>query len=162
MRDLTLKELLSLLATFSFGGRFLNKTPFYSPDQMRDWQWQRLQELVRHAYTNVPFYHDLYSAAGFEAADLRNWDDFHRLPIVTKDQVIANYPDRIVAKGLSLDQLVISRSSGSSGKVLDIAYDSRAMVLYTLAAVTFSIENVSVCSKTKSGKRNPIISRVAK
>jgi phenylacetate-CoA ligase len=37
--------------------------------------------------------------------------------------------------GFDLDRLVVSRSSGSSGKVLDICYDSEAMVVYSLAAL---------------------------
>jgi phenylacetate-CoA ligase len=135
MRNLKLGELFSLLGASVFGGRFLKATPFYSRDQMRDWQCERLKRLVRHAYENVPFYHDLYRGVSFHPDDLHSWDDFHRLPSVTKEQVIANFPDRMLAKGYKLDDLVVSRSSGSSGKVLDIAYDSRAMVLYTLAGL---------------------------
>jgi hypothetical protein len=135
MRNLNLGELFSLLGAFTFGGRFLNKTPHLSRDEMRDWQWQRIRKLVTHAYTNVPFYRELYQAAAFHPGDLRSWDDFHRLPTVSKDQVIAHFPDRMLASGYKLDDLVVSRSSGSSGKVLDIAYDSRAMVIYTLAGL---------------------------
>ena len=135
MRNLNLPELSSLLGAFAFGGRFLKKTPYFSRDQMQEWQWQRIQNLVNHAYVNVPFYRELYQTVSFHPDDLRSWDDFHRLPIVTKDQVIANYPDRMLAKGYKLEDLVVSRSSGSSGKVLDIAYDSRAMVIYTLAGL---------------------------
>ncbi len=135
MRNLNLRELSSLLGAFAFGGRLLKKTPHLSRDEMRTWQWERLQRLVRHAFDNVAFYRELYQAASFHPNDLRTWDDFHRLPMVTKDQVIAHYPDRMLAKGYKLDDLVVSRSSGSSGKVLDIAYDSRAMVIYTLAGL---------------------------
>ena len=135
MRNLSLSELLTLLGAFAFGGRFLKVTPHYSREKLRDWQWKRLVRLVRHAYENVPFYHDLYRGVSFQPDDLRTWGDFHHLPTVSKDQVIANFPDRMLAKGYKLDDLVVSRSSGSSGKVLDIAYDSRAMVLYTLAGL---------------------------
>jgi len=135
MRNLHLGELFSLLGAFSFGGRFLKATPHYSQEQMRDWQWERIVRLVRHAYDNVPFYHDLYRGVSFQPEDLRTWDDFYRLPTVSKDQVITNFPNRMIAKGFQLDNLVVSRSSGSSGKVLDIAYDSRAIVLYTLAGL---------------------------
>ena len=90
MRNLNLPELSSLLGAFAFGGRFLKKTPYFSRDQMQEWQWQRIQNLVNHAYVNVPFYRELYQTVSFHPDDLRSWDDFHRLPIVTKDQVIAN------------------------------------------------------------------------
>lgn len=135
MRDLSFLELCSLLNAFLFGGRFLKATPRYSPERMRAWQWNRLRKLVRHAYDHVPFYHDLYQAASFHPDDLRGWDDFHHLPTVTKDQVIAHFPGQMLARGHALEDLVVSRSSGSSGKVLDIAYDSRAMVVYLLAGL---------------------------
>jgi phenylacetate-CoA ligase len=135
MRNLHLGELFSLLGAFAFGGRFLNKTPHLSRDEMRAWQWHHLQKLVHHAYTNVPFYRELYRQASFQPGDLKSWDDFHRLPTVSKDEVIAHFPDRMLARGYQLDDLVVSRSSGSSGKVLDIAYDGRAMVIYTLAGL---------------------------
>jgi hypothetical protein len=49
--------------------------------------------------------------------------------------VIGNFPERILANRYKLDELVVSRSSGSSGKVLDIAYDDRAMIVYVLAGL---------------------------
>jgi phenylacetate-coenzyme A ligase PaaK-like adenylate-forming protein len=79
--------------------------------------------------------HGAYRSASFHPNDLRSWEDFHRIPLVTKDQVIANFPERILAKDFKLDELVVSRSSGSSGKVLDIAYDDRAMIIYMLAGL---------------------------
>jgi len=135
MRNLNLSELLSLLGAFAFGGRVLKAAPHYSRDHMSDWQWERLTRLVRHAYDHVPFYGDLYRGASFHPGELRTWDDFQHLPTVTKEQVIANFPDRMLARGYKLHNLVVSRSSGSSGKVLDIAYDGSAMVVYTLAGL---------------------------
>ena len=135
MRSLNAIELFGVLRNFAVGGRFLRATPHYSRDRMRDWQWQRIKRLVAHAYDNVDFYREHYRKAGFAPGDLKSWDDFHRLPSVSKDQVIAAFPDRIIARGYRLDDLVVSRSSGSSGKPLDISYDSRAMTIYTLAGL---------------------------
>jgi phenylacetate-CoA ligase len=53
--------------------------------------------------------------------------------VLSKDEVIANYPECLLEEGRRPEDLIVSRSSGSSGKVLDIAYDSRAMVTYILA-----------------------------
>jgi phenylacetate-CoA ligase len=135
MRNLTFAERLSLLRSFVFDRRLLKETPYYSRDRMLAWQWERICKLVRHAYENVPFYAKYYRSASFHPNDLRSLEDFHRMPSVTKDQVIANFPERILATGVKLDQSVVSRSSGSSGKVLDIAYDDRAMITYMLAGL---------------------------
>ena len=135
MRNLKLRELVDLLRAFATGGRFLATTPHLSSERTREWQWQKLVTLVRHAYDKVPFYRDLYTNAGFQPGDLKDWSDFHRLPTVSKEQVIANYPDRIIAKGFDPESLIVSRSSGSSGKPLDIAYDATAMTTYMLAGL---------------------------
>lgn len=135
MRSLSTAELAGILRSFFVAGRFLRRTPHFSRDEMLHWQWQKITRLVQHAHANVPFYRDLYAEAGFAPGDLRGWEDFHRLPTVTKQQVVAAYPDRIIAKGHDIDDLVISRSSGSSGTPMDIAYDAEAMSIYTLAGL---------------------------
>jgi len=135
MRNLSFTELLGVVARLFTQGRFLKRTPFWSPDQMRAWQFERIQKLVAHAYTTIPFYGELYRTAGFQPGDLKGWSDFEKLPCVTKDQVIANYPQRMLKAGFNLDDLIVSRSSGSSGKVLDICYDSDAMMTYVLAGM---------------------------
>ncbi len=135
MRNLNLKELTQLLKEFAVGGRFLKQAPHRSAEQMRDWQLKKIQALVAHVWAEVPFYRHHYQAAGFEPGDLKNWEAFAQLPLVTKDDVIENYPDQILRKGSRPDDLIVSRSSGSSGKVLDICYDSEAMVIYSLAGL---------------------------
>ncbi len=115
------------------GDRFLKKAPSWSRDELLAWQWRRVQRLVTHAWKEVPFYRERYAEAGFSPGDLKSWDDFGRLPVVTKADVIANYPHAILRRGETPERLIVSRSSGSSGQVLDICYDSRAMVTYLLA-----------------------------
>ncbi len=135
MRNLRLGELASVVAGSVTDWRFLGRTPRWSRDQMQHWQLERIRALVRHAFDRVPFYRELYRATSFEPPDLKDWDDFRKLPVVTKDQIIANYPDKMLTTGSDLNELIVSRSSGSSGKVLDIAYDRKAMVTYILAGL---------------------------
>ncbi len=46
-----------------------------------------------------------------------------------------DFPDRILARGESVERLIVSRSSGSTGKALDVAYDARATALFILAGL---------------------------
>ncbi|WFB34679.1 hypothetical protein P3T73_10960 [Kiritimatiellota bacterium B12222] len=135
MRTLTLNERVTLLKSFVNGGRFLKQSPYWAPERMRDWQFARIQKLVTHAMKEIPFYRAHYGAASFELGDLKSWDDFHRLPLVTKDDVIQHFPEGMLKKGANLDDLIVSRSSGSSGKVLDVCYDSQAMITFMLAGL---------------------------
>lgn len=135
MRRLTSRELFGLAAAFGRTYRLLSRMPHESPERLRDWQLPRLRQLVDHAVLRVPFYRDLYRTAGYRPGDLRTWNDFEGLPLVRKDQVIANYPDRMLAEGTDREALFVSRSSGSTGRVLDIAYDNRAISTFVLAAL---------------------------
>ena len=135
MRNMTIRELTDLLKSLLIGNRAMKMAPFKSVEQMREWQFSRIRELVTDAYQNVPFYNRLYRSVSFEPGDLKGWDDFQRLPLVSKEQIIENYPHNMLRNGSIIEDLIVSRSSGSSGKVLDIAYDGGAFTTYILAGL---------------------------
>lgn len=88
----------------------------------------RLGKLVDHAFTTVPFYRALYGSIGFKAGDVRSLEDFGHLPKVTRVQLLgADVNDRI--SHLFKDKrLYVSRTSGSSGATLDVAYTDEQYV----------------------------------
>ena len=134
MRNLNTRERIKFLGHVIPLYAQFQRRPFRPLQEIRAWQFQRLQQLVTHAYQHVPLYRELYCEAGFVPSDLRGWADFEYVPCIDKDQVIANFPDRLIADGVQRDALVLSRSSGSTGKVLDVAYDIPALAAFALAA----------------------------
>lgn len=108
------------------------QAPFQSLEQVRAEQFRRVSQLVDMAVRGVPVYRDKYRAVGFEAGDLHSWADFEQLPTITKDELIAAFPDRCVSKRWALDDLFSTRSSGSSGKTLLIKVDLAAITKDTL------------------------------
>jgi phenylacetate-CoA ligase len=135
MRSFRLKERGHLLRMLALGGNALRKSPRLSREEMANRQLARIQELVTHAYETVPLYRELYGEVGFEPGDLKSWEDFHKLPLVSKDQLISGYPDRAISRRFRDVGLIVSRSSGSSGRVLDIAYPAETFVTYALATL---------------------------
>jgi len=135
MRAMTRRERLSLLRELVTGRRALCRAPWLSPEEMRQWQFQRVRELVDHAYHTVPLYAELYRRAGFRPGELRSWEDFRALPLVSKDDLIEAYPDAAISRTFDLKDLIVSRSSGSSGKVLDLAYPASTLIRYALATL---------------------------
>ncbi len=135
MRAMTFGEKALLLKELALGARAMRRAPYLSVDEMRSRQLERLREVVAHAYQTVPFYRELYHSVGFEPGDLRDEAAFQKLPTVSKDQVIESFPARILSSKYDLENLIVSRSSGSSGKVLDVAYDARTMIAYVLATI---------------------------
>ncbi|MGY3133949.1 phenylacetate-CoA ligase [Bradyrhizobium sp. USDA 4501] len=90
-----------------------------SIEAIRDWQFRRIQQIVAHAYETVPLYREKYRAVGFAPADLRGWADFERLPFLTKDDLIAGWPDNSVSSLHNVE--FMTTSSGSSGRFVYLA-----------------------------------------
>ena len=55
-----------------------------SPEDRRQWVFEKTRKLVVHAERSVPFYKALYAERGFSSSELKVFDDLQRIPIVTK------------------------------------------------------------------------------
>ena len=47
-------------------------------------QLKRLQAVLERVYAHVPFYRDVFTAAGITPGDVKSLDDLERLPFTTK------------------------------------------------------------------------------
>lgn len=56
-------------------------------EEIRNLQFEKLGELIRHAYNYVPYYRDTFKQIGLSPQDIRTWEDFRKLPILTKSEV---------------------------------------------------------------------------
>ena len=54
-------------------------------------QAEQLEALIKHAYTNIPYYHDLFRRLNLRPEDIRSQQDLQKLPVLTK-QIIKNQP----------------------------------------------------------------------
>lgn len=135
MRQMTPGELKHMIRLLLTGRKFLSKTPYASLDETKSWQFERLKLVVESAYEAVPFYRRLYRSVGFEPGDLSTWSDFEQLPFVSKDDVITAYPDDFVSTRFNFDDLIVSGSSGSGGKPMDVAYPPQTFLMYALATL---------------------------
>jgi len=69
---------------------------YLSRDALRGIQFKKLKGLLDHAYNTVPFYKNSFKQAGVSPEDIRTWDDFKNVPILTKDQ-IRDDPDQFLS-----------------------------------------------------------------
>ena len=53
----------------------LERSQWASPESIRQRQWEKLRQLVRHAYQHVPYYRSVYDAAGFRPEQLETVED---------------------------------------------------------------------------------------
>jgi phenylacetate-CoA ligase len=92
-----------------------------SRDELEALQLVRLQETVRHAYSNVPHYRTKLGAAGVHPDDIRSLDDITKLPFTTKDDLRQNYPFGMFAVP-SEEIARIHASSGTTGLPTVVGY----------------------------------------
>jgi phenylacetate-CoA ligase len=96
----------------------LEQSQWWSRGEIDNYQNERLRRLVRHAFDNVPYYHDLFASLRLRPEDIRTKEDLPKLPLLTKEIVRASFPLRLVAASVpSCDRISIS-SSGSTGEPL--------------------------------------------
>jgi phenylacetate-CoA ligase len=89
-------------------------------EQVGDWQWAKVRELLEHAQRAVPYYQHLFADLGIQAGDIRSWDDFSHLPILTKEDIQGNL-GRLLTRGA---QAVANQTGGSTGQPLHFYQDA--------------------------------------
>ncbi len=89
--------------------------------ELRKLQGQRLQDLVRRAYENVPFYRAKFEAKGVKPGDIRGIEDIAKLPFTLKPEFREQYPFGMFA--VPQKEIVrIHASSGTTGKPTVVGY----------------------------------------
>ena len=93
--------------------------PYNTYNDIQKWQLKRISEIVDYAYENIPLYHKKYSKIGYQKGMIKTWEDFEKLPIIYKEELIEGFPNEI-AKNIE-DFNLSTRSSGTSGKFLTLS-----------------------------------------
>lgn len=88
-------------------------------DQIRKYQEKEFRKIVRYSF-NVPLYNKKYKKNNVYPIDIKNLDDIKKLPIITKEDLRTNFPDKIIPKNFDKDNNYLISSSGSTGKPLFI------------------------------------------
>jgi phenylacetate-CoA ligase len=104
----------------------VNALHAYTIDELREYQLRRIQLLLDYAYQNVPFYRSEWKRIGMEPRDIRTFDDFHRIPILTKPKLREN-ADELLSSDSRNKKLVTSGTGGTTDSPIVLYYDySRA------------------------------------
>jgi len=98
--------------------RRLEKTQYYSRQQLEEIQWSRLQELWQFLWRHNAFYRQRFLDAGLKEQDLRTPADIRSLPILTKKD-IRSQGHTMISAGYQQDKLLHFKTGGSTGKALD-------------------------------------------
>jgi phenylacetate-CoA ligase len=92
----------------------LNKTQWWNSSELKKLQFLRLKSILKHAYKNVPFYHETFKKLNFKPENVTSVNDLNKLPILTKEIINKNIHN-LYATNYSKDTLIPSYTSGSTG-----------------------------------------------
>jgi phenylacetate-CoA ligase len=104
-------------------------------DEFRKLQWERFQSIVEHARQQVPYYAESFAEAEVWAEDLTTWDDLLAVPMISKSQIAANFPDRITSRKSDRNTWQYVATSGTTDRLMlvkDAETSSRneALIVY--------------------------------
>ena len=112
---------------------FLKESRFWSRDRIREYKLERLRALVIHAGTNVPYYRDLFRQHGIEAGDIQTYEDFSKIPVLTKQTLRENL-EKLKADNLESYDPLRTQTSGTTSDMTTL-YRSHYHEAFRKAAV---------------------------
>ena len=104
-----------------------------SRETLREIQSQRLRDMVKRCYENVPLYKKRFDEMGLKPEDIQSIDDLYKLPFTTKQDLRDTYPFGLVA--VPRDDLArVHASSGTTGKQTVVAYTEHDLDVWATGA----------------------------
>ncbi|MDO8064815.1 glycosyltransferase [Janthinobacterium sp. SUN206] len=110
--------------------RRLERSQWWSAQQLEAWQLARLRALLRHAGAHVPHYRALFARSGFDPEQVRQLADLARLPLLRKRDIAAARDSFKSARAVGLRPFA---TGGSSGEPLQF-FLGRRRVSHDIAA----------------------------
>lgn len=92
--------------------RQLERTQWWSPEQLRQLQLVKLRSLLRQAGHHVPYYQEIFSRVRFDPESVQSLSDLARLPVLSKDALRAQ---PLAFRSGNARKLVPLSTTGSSG-----------------------------------------------
>lgn len=76
---------------------FLNKTQWWSEEQLLKYQLDELKKIIKHAYETVPYYTRIFNELKIKPEDIKEISDLKKIPYLTK-QIIYDNKDELISK----------------------------------------------------------------
>ncbi|MGK5055410.1 glycosyltransferase [Janthinobacterium sp. LB2P49] len=108
----------------------LERSQWWSVEQLQEWQLARLRALLRHAAEHVPHYRALFARSGFDPGEVRQLSDLSRLPLLRKRDIASARDSFKSARAVGLRPFA---TGGSSGEPLQF-FLGRRRISHDIAA----------------------------
>ena len=95
----------------------LKRSQFYPNEELKNIQTQKLKQLVKYSYENVPFYHQLFKEYNIYPHDIKSLNDLKKIPFLTKKDIQRNL-NKMISTKININNLLKNHTGGSTGEPL--------------------------------------------
>ena len=100
--------------------QFLEDSQHWPKEKLLEFQWQELKKLLRHSYEQAPYWQKIFKNLGITNEGIKNYVDFQKLPIITKEDIRVNKQEMIARNYLG--RTWTKATGGSTGIPLELDY----------------------------------------
>lgn len=99
------------------------KNPYKSKNEIESEIFKKLKNLCIYCNTHVPYYRRVFKEIGFVPENMKNYNDFKKIPILDKD-IVRKYFLELQSDEIEHMNKVLCSTSGSTGTPLKIYLDA--------------------------------------
>jgi len=101
---------------------------WHSKERLKEYQEERLRLLIKHAYENVPYYHEVMKDRRLTPDDITTVEDLPKLPVLTRE-IVGERLDDLVDKNANRSRLIAGSTNGTTGSPLKLYWDERTCLM---------------------------------
>jgi|APSaa5957512622_1039677.scaffolds.fasta_scaffold02239_10 phenylacetate-CoA ligase len=98
--------------------RFLEKSQWWSHEEIDKYQNEKLRKLIKHSVTSVPYYKELFARNNLVIEDIQTKEDLYKIPILTKEEIKKQGINSFLSSNYPKSKTLSASSSGSTGEPL--------------------------------------------
>ena len=127
MRKLTFDENLRMFYKLIKNHKSVMDFPYQSIETIREYQLTQIRRVIKNAYEHVLFYKRRFERLHIYPDDIKSFEDFEKLPSISKIDLFG-HEEEFIDDRLKNKPLIVSKTSGSSGRFVDIYCDSEMFI----------------------------------
>jgi phenylacetate-CoA ligase len=119
--------------------KILSRTQWLNREEILEMQNTRLQHLIWHAYSNVPYYQNLFKLNGVHPSQIRTREDLSKISLLSKSDVSDNLYMDLFSIGHVKKEMLKIATSGSTGQPF-VTYADRRQLEMRFATTLRALE----------------------
>jgi len=97
-----------------------------SRDELESLNWKRTKQLLKYAYSKVPYYKARFNEIRLHPDDIKTPEDFWNVPLLTREDLREHFDDLVSVEARKSD-LRVSTTGGSTGEPVKVYHEKRVV-----------------------------------